>query len=62
MRAATRSARDRRVDALVERAARQRLQRITIGARVSGRDVGVERILVAPLLDDREVIAAHRVL
>ena len=29
---------------------------------MSGRDVGVERILVAPLLDDREVIAAHRVL
>src|SRR5262245_24083861 len=48
--------------ALVERASRQRLQRVAILFGVRGGHVRVERLLVAPRLNHREVIGAHRVL
>ena len=53
---------DRFVDALVERAPGHRLHLVAILARVRGRDVRVERLLVAPRFDDGEMVRAHRVL
>src|SRR5439155_13812670 len=50
------------VDALIERAAGDRLQRVAVLLRVRCGGVRVERFLVLPDLDDREVIRAHCVL
>src|SRR5947209_4524972 len=47
------------IDALVERTAGDRLQRGAVLLRVQGGGVRVERFLILPDLDDREMIRAH---
>ena len=49
-------------EALIERAARHRLQHVAVLPGVHGSGVCVSRPLILPDLDDGEVIRAHRVL